>query len=291
MVRSMTAFARQDRNTEAGALTWEVRSVNHRFLEPHLRLPDDMRALEPSVREALSRWLARGKIDLSLRLGGRDPQEGGSAELRVNQALLEQLLKAADQVASRIGEPAAPHLFDLMSWPGVLEEAPKDLEALNSAAMELLEQTLTALVAAREREGARMKTLLLERCDKLLERVAEVRARMPEVLSGLRARIGERLAEVRDQLDETRLEQEMALLAQRLDVDEEMDRLESHITEIRDNLDGDEPIGRRLDFLMQELNREANTLSSKSTDAAVTRAAVDMKVLIEQMREQVQNIE
>ena len=291
MVRSMTAFARQDRNTEAGALSWEVRSVNHRFLEPHLRLPEDMRALEPAVREALSRRLARGKIDLSLRLGGRGAQEGGSAELRVNQALLEQLLKAADQIATRIGEPAAPHLFDLMSWPGVLEEAPKDLEALSSAALELLEQALTALVEAREREGARMKALLLERCDKLLERVAEVRARMPEVLSGIRARIGERLAEVRDQLDETRLEQEMTLIAQRLDVDEEMDRLASHITEIRDSLDGDEPIGRRLDFLMQELNREANTLSSKSTDAAVTRAAVDMKVLIEQMREQVQNIE
>ncbi|MBK5930002.1 YicC/YloC family endoribonuclease [Halochromatium salexigens] len=300
MVRSMTAFARQDRNTEAGALTWEVRSVNHRFLEPHLRLPDDMRGLEPAVRQALGRRLGRGKIDLSLRLDGRGAQGaqgangaqgGGRGELRVNQVLLEQLLKAADQVATRIGEPAAPHLFDLMSWPGVLEEAPKDLEALSSAAMELLEQVLTALIEAREREGERMKTLLLERCDKLLERVAEVRERMPEVLAGIRARIGERLAEVRDQLDETRLEQEMTLIAQRLDVDEEMDRLASHITEIRDSLGSDEPIGRRLDFLMQELNREANTLSSKSTDAAVTRAAVDMKVLIEQMREQVQNIE
>jgi uncharacterized protein (TIGR00255 family) len=287
----MTAFARQDRNTEAGALTWEVRSVNHRFLEPHLRLPDDMRDLEPAVREALGRRLGRGKIDLSLRLDGRGAQGGGRGELRVNQALLEQLLKAADQVATRIGEPAAPHLFDLMSWPGVLEEAPTDLEALSSVAMELLEQALTALVEAREREGERMKTLLLERCDKLLERVAEVRERMPEVLAGIRMRIGERLAEVRDQLDETRLEQEMTLIAQRLDVDEEMDRLASHITEIRDSLGSDEPIGRRLDFLMQELNREANTLSSKSTDAAVTRAAVDMKVLIEQMREQVQNIE
>ncbi len=291
MVRSMTAFARQDRNTEAGTLTWEVRSVNHRFLEPHLRLPDDMRSLEPAVREALSRWLNRGKVDLSLRLGGRGAQGAQGGELRVNTVLLEHLLKAADQVATRIGEPAAPHLFDLMSWPGVLEEAPKDLDALSSAAMELLEQALTALVEAREREGERMKTLLLERCDKLLERVAEVRGRMPEVLAGIRARIGERLAEVRDQLDESRLEQEMTLIAQRLDIDEEMDRLASHITEIRDSLGSDEPIGRRLDFLMQELNREANTLSSKSTDAAVTRTAVDMKVLIEQMREQVQNIE
>ena len=291
MVRSMTAFARQDSNTEAGALSWEVRSVNHRFLEPHLRLPDDMRSLEPAVREALGGRLSRGKIDLSLRLGGRGGEADQGGELRVNKALLEQLLKVADQVASRIGEPAAPHLFDLMSWPGVLEEAPKDMDALSTAALELLDETLSALVDAREREGERLKALLLERCDKLRERVAEVRERMPEVLSAIRTRISERLAEVRDQLDETRLEQEMTLIVQRLDVDEEMDRLESHITEVRDSLDSDEPIGRRLDFLMQELNREANTLSSKSSDAAVTRAAVDMKVLIEQMREQVQNIE
>ncbi len=291
MVRSMTAFARQDNNTEAGALSWEVRSVNHRFLEPHLRLPDDIRSLEPAVREALGRRLSRGKIDLSLRLGGRGGEAGQGGELRVNKALLEQLLKVADQVACRIGEPAAPHLFDLMSWPGVLEEAPKDMDALSTAALELLDETLSALVDAREREGERLKALLLERCDKLRERVAEVRERMPEVLSAIRTRISERLAEVRDQLDETRLEQEMTLIVQRLDVDEEMDRLESHITEVRDSLDSDEPIGRRLDFLMQELNREANTLSSKSSDAAVTRAAVDMKVLIEQMREQVQNIE
>ncbi|MBK5940410.1 YicC family protein [Halochromatium roseum] len=293
MAKSMTAFARQDRSTEAGELTWEVRSVNHRFLEPHLRLPDDLRSLEPKVRETLGQHLNRGKIDLSLRLGGRGGPGGsaGSAELRVNTALLEALLKAADEVATRIGEPAAPHMFDLLSWPGMLEEAPKDMEALSSAALELLDQTLVALVEAREREGERLKTLLLDRCDKLLERVAEVRERMPEVLAAVRTRIADRLAEVRDELDETRLEQEMTLIAQRLDVDEEMDRLESHITEVRDSLNSDEPIGRRLDFLMQELNREANTLSSKSPDAAVTRAAVDMKVLIEQMREQVQNIE
>jgi uncharacterized protein (TIGR00255 family) len=291
MAKSMTAFARRDRSTDAGELTWEVRSVNHRFLEPHLRLPEDMRSLEPKVREALGQHLSRGKVDVSLRLGGRGGPDGGSAELRVNTALLEQLLKAADKVATRIGEPAAPHMFDLLSWPGMLEEAPKDTDALSRAALELLDEALVALVEAREREGERLKMLLLERCGKLLERVAEVRQRMPEVLAAVRTRIADRLAEVREELDETRLEQEMTLIAQRLDVDEEMDRLESHVTEVRDSLNSDEPIGRRLDFLMQELNREANTLSSKSPDAAVTRAAVDMKVLIEQMREQVQNIE
>jgi len=288
MIRSMTAFARQDLSTEAGELTWEVRSVNHRYLEPHLRLPEELRGLEPKVRELLNRHLSRGKVDAALRLSG---QTGRQGELRVNRVLLEQLLKVADEVATRIGEPAAPHMFDLLSWPGMLEEPPKDLDSLGNEALGLLEQTLGALVEAREREGERLKGVLLERCDKLQARVDEVRGRMPDVLAGIRTRIAERLAEVRDELDEARLEQEMTLIAQRLDVDEEMDRLAGHLTEIRSTLDADEPIGRRLDFLMQELNREANTLSSKSSDADVTRAAVDMKVLIEQMREQVQNLE
>lgn len=288
MARSMTAFARQELSTEAGDLTWEVRSVNHRFLEPHLRLPDELRGLEPKVRAALSQRLSRGKVDAALRLSG---QTGRSGDLCVNRVLLEQVLKAADEVATRIGEPATPHMFDLLTWPGLLEEPPKDLDALATAAIDLLEKTLTALVDAREREGERLKSLLIERCDKLLERVDAVGKRMPEVLAGVRARIFDRLSEVREELDATRLEQEMALIAQRLDVDEEMDRLAGHVTEVRATLDADEPIGRRLDFLMQELNREANTLSSKSQDAETTRAAVDMKVLIEQMREQVQNIE
>lgn len=288
MANSMTAFARQDWSTDAGDLTWEVRSVNHRFLEPHLRLPEDMRGLEPKVRETLSGFLSRGKVDAALRLSG---QTGHGADLKVNRMLMEQVLKAADEVATRIGEPATPHLFDLLKWPGLLEEEPRDLDTLSAAALELLEQTLAQLVEARAREGDRLKTLLLDRCEKLLSCVAEVRERMPDVLAGIRTRIRDRLAEVRAELDETRLEQEMTLIAQRLDVDEELDRLASHVTEVRETLNASEPIGRRLDFLMQELNREANTLSSKSSDAAVTRLAVDMKVLIEQMREQVQNIE
>lgn len=288
MARSMTAFAREALNTESGELTWEIRSVNHRYMEPHLRLPDELRGLEPKIREMLGERLSRGKIDATLRLSR---QTGRQGDLHVNKVLLEQLLKAADEVATRIGEPAAPHLFDLLSWPGLLEEPPKDLDALGHDALKLLEQTLSTLVETREREGERLKTLLLDRCDKLLEKIEKVRTRMPEVLAGVRTRISERLAEVRHELDETRLEQEMTLIAQRLDVDEEMDRLASHVTEVRTTLETNSPIGRHLDFLMQELNREANTLSSKSADAAVTHTAVDMKVLIEQMREQVQNIE
>jgi uncharacterized protein (TIGR00255 family) len=284
----MTAFARRDRATDAGSLTWELRSVNHRYLEPHLRLPEDLRGLEPAVRERIAERVQRGKIDASLKVTG---QSDAGAGLRVNTVLLEQLLEVSDQIATRIGEPSAPHVYDLLSWPGLLEEPARDLEALGREALDLLGEALEALREAREREGERLRTLLLERCERLMRCVDEVRGRVPEVLAGLRERIVERLAEVDVELDPGRLEQEAALLAQRLDVDEEMDRLASHIVEIRSALDSDEPVGRRLDFLMQELNREANTLSSKSADAAVTRLAVDMKVLIEQMREQVQNLE
>jgi uncharacterized protein (TIGR00255 family) len=284
----MTAFARETRSIEQGDLTWELRSVNHRFLEPNLRLPEELRSLDPAVRERLARRLNRGKVDCTLRLAAAP---GKAGELRVNTRLMEQVLKVADQIATRIGEPSTPHVVDLLRWPGVLEEPAPDLDATGEAALALLDETLADLVAAREREGGRLRALLLERCDKLMALVVEVRGRMPEVLANIRTRIAERLAEVRAELDEARLEQEMALLAQRLDVDEEMDRLGSHVTEVRKALDGKGPVGRRLDFLMQELNREANTLSAKSADAAVTRAAVEMKVLIEQMREQVQNLE
>jgi uncharacterized protein (TIGR00255 family) len=288
MTKSMTAFAREGVSADVGELVWELRSVNHRFLESHLRLPEELRGLDPAVRERLGARLSRGKLDCTLRYV---PSPGAAGTLTVNHRLLEQILKVADSIATRIGEPATPHVIDLLRWPGVLEEPRADMDAVSTAALELLDRALDGLIAAREREGERLRALILERCDKLKARVADVRARMPEVLEGIRTRILDRLAEVRDELDPARLEQELALLAQRLDVDEEMDRLEVHIAEIRKALSGDGPAGRRLDFLMQELNREANTLGSKSSDAAVTLAGVDMKVLIEQMREQVQNLE
>jgi len=288
VTRSMTAFAREAATIELGELTWELRSVNHRFLESSLRLPEDLRGLDPKVRERLSARLNRGKLDCTLRFASKP---GAGASLSVNQRLLDQVLIVADQIATRIGEPATPHVFELLQWPGLLQEPERDMDAVGTAALTLLERALDTLVATREREGARLRALLLERCEKLVGGVADVRERMPEVLAGIRQRLADRLAELSGELDPTRLEQEMALLAQRLDVDEEMDRLQVHVDEVRKALDGNGPIGRRLDFLMQELNREANTLSSKSSDAAVTLAAVDMKVLIEQMREQVQNLE
>jgi uncharacterized protein (TIGR00255 family) len=288
MTRSMTAFARETEHADVGQLTWELRSVNHRFLDPHLRLPDDLRGLEAPVRERLAQRLGRGKIDCTLRFA---PAADAAGALKVNRRLLEQVLAAADEIATRIGEPATPHVLDLLRWPGLLDEPTQDADAIGAAALALLDRSLDTLVATREREGERLRTLILDRCDKLADQAEAVRARMPQVLTAVRERIRERLAEVLSELDPTRLEQEMALLAQRLDVDEELDRLGVHVDEVRKALDADGPVGRRLDFLMQELNREANTLSSKSADAETTHAAVEMKVLVEQMREQVQNLE
>jgi uncharacterized protein (TIGR00255 family) len=288
MIKSMTAFARESATGVAGEFTWELRAVNHRFLEPHIRLPDDLRGLESAVRERLAARLSRGKIDCNLRYVAR-PEAG--AGLRVNRRLVGQLLAAAEEVAALVGSSVEPSALDLLRWPGVLEEPQRDLDAVSHEALALLERALDTLEATREREGGRLAALIIERCDRLQTSVAQVRALMPRILEAVRRRLRDRLAELSGELDGNRLEQELALLAQRLDVDEEMDRLEAHIAEVRSVVSGNQPVGRRLDFLMQELNREANTLTSKSADLAVTRAGVDMKVLIEQMREQIQNLE
>jgi uncharacterized protein (TIGR00255 family) len=288
MTKSMTAFARETQAGDHGEFTWELRTVNHRFLDAFVRLPEDLRAMEPRVRERLSARLGRGKVDCGLRFSPA-PTEG--VALRINRPYLEALLEAGREVAEVVGRAGEPDSLELLRWPGVLQEQQLDLAPVQKEAMALLERTLDSLVAAREREGVRLAGLIRERCDRLLVCVAGVRERMPQVLQEVRKRILDRLDEVRVELDPSRLEQELALLAQRLDVDEEMDRLESHVQEVRSVVASSKPVGRRLDFLMQELNREANTLGSKSSDVEVTRLAVDMKVLIEQMREQVQNIE
>ena len=288
MSKSMTAFARETHTGEQGELTWELRSVNHRFLETFVRLPEDLRALETGVRERISARLDRGKVDCSLRFA---PSPAATGDLRINHRYLELLMAAGAEVAERLGRPPAPDAFDLLRWPGVLAEQRPDLGPVQAQALTLLDQTLEVLVATRAREGERLALLIRDRCDRLLECVVSVRERMPQVMDEVRRRILDRLDEVRAELDPNRLEQELALLAQRLDVDEEMDRLKAHVQEVRAVVATDKPVGRRLDFLMQELNREANTLGSKSSDLVVTRLAVDMKVLIEQMREQIQNLE
>lgn len=288
MIRSMTAFARQQGHGEWGELTWEIRSVNHRYLEATVRLPEDLRGIEPAVRERVNKRLGRGKIECNLRYRAA---VGASGALQVNDKLVEQILAAADRVAHRLHSSHHPSIMDVLRWPGVMETGEQDLSPVQTAALELLEQAFDALVEAREREGERLSALVEQRLTAMRGQVTQARERMPLVIDGVRQRLRSRLAEVLESPDPDRLEQEMALLAQRLDVDEEMDRLTTHLDEVARVLSQNEPVGRRLDFLMQELNREANTLGSKSADSETTAVSVEMKVLVEQMREQVQNIE
>ncbi|MEJ2590169.1 MAG: YicC family protein [Candidatus Thiodiazotropha sp.] len=288
MISSMTAFAREEYRGELGVLSWEIRSVNHRYLELFLRLPEELRVLETNVRERLNARLGRGKLDVSLKFKPGTDTEAG---LRVNRRMAEALIEAEQEMAEVLHVDSYIRPLDLLRWPGVLEEQEKDYDPVKQQAMALLETAIDSLIDSRLREGQRLAEIVRQRCEAMQAQVERVRDLMPEVLENVRSRIRERLSELMDELDEGRLEQEMALLAQRLDVDEEMDRLETHLTEVERVLSSDEPVGRRLDFLMQELNREANTLSSKSNDVEVTRSGVEMKVLIEQMREQIQNIE
>jgi uncharacterized protein (TIGR00255 family) len=284
----MTAFARQEGDGEWGALQLELRSVNHRYLEVNPRLPEELRQLETAMRERIGRRLGRGKVDCNVRY---QPPSATAGELKVNTELVRQLAHASREVDSLIYNPAPVNSLEVLRWPGVLESAGIDMEQLHGAALGLLDAALEELDENRRREGEKLKAIILQRCDSAAEVVAGVRSRLPEVLATLRQRLRDRLAELRQELDENRLEQEMVIQAQKLDVDEEMDRLETHLAEVRRVLERDEPVGRRLDFLMQELNREANTLGSKSADSETTRASVELKVLIEQMREQIQNIE
>jgi uncharacterized protein (TIGR00255 family) len=292
MIASMTGFARSEAAIPAGSLVCELRSVNHRFLEAGLRLPDDLRALEGELRARLQKELKRGKVDCTVSL--RTTAAAGNRQLELDSAMLEQVNARLDEVGRALGtkrDAALVNLMDVLRFPGVLRESASDAEPLLVATRELFGAALAELVAMRAREGARLAELIAQRCDQLAALVVKVRERLPEVHAAIRAKFNERVAELTAQVSSDRVEQELALMLQRLDVAEELDRLEGHLEEIRKVIGSPEAAGRRLDFLMQELNREANTLSSKSQDLATTRMAVDIKVLIEQMREQVQNIE
>jgi len=289
MIRSMTGFARRERQGPWGTLTCELRSVNHRYLELSLRLPEDLRGLESDARQILGGLLRRGKVDAGVYLRG---SPATVAALELNTALAEQLLTRAAEVNRMAGDAAgAIDPLDVLRWPGVIRETERDISPLAAEATALLRETAADLNDARSREGARIREMLAQRCEALREIVATLRAKLPELSARIRARVAERVAQLGTQVDPERLEQETVLLAYKMDVEEELDRVGSHLTETLQVLDSKEPAGRRLDFLMQEFNREANTLSSKSQDVEMTRAAVDMKVLIEQMREQVQNVE
>lgn len=288
MIRSMTGYARLERSTEYGTLSWELRSVNHRYLDLGFRMPDEFRSMEPAFRTQVSAVLKRGKIECGLRLTALP---GTASPLTINMQVLDQLLAHTREIAEKLPAAAAPNPLEVLRWPGLLGEPEKDPAPAQKAATELLGETLAQLSQNRASEGGRIREMLITRCETMDEIVRFVREKMPDVMSNLRQRLRDRIAQLSEEVDNERIEIELAVLAQKFDVDEEMDRLRSHLTEVRSTIDRDDPIGRRLDFLMQELNREANTLSSKSQDTEVTRAAVELKVLIEQMREQIQNIE
>ncbi|HRP87970.1 MAG TPA: YicC family protein [Gammaproteobacteria bacterium] len=290
MIRSMTGFARAEAGAPWGSVSWELRSVNHRYLETALRLPEELRPLEARFRQLIAAGLKRGKVDGTLRVSW---ESAGRGELAVDLELAERVAEAAARIRARVGELALPGTIDLLRWPGVVREQERDLEPVADLAAGALEQALGDLDAARSREGGRLAAALAERCEGIDALAEQVRGALPAIRTGLRARLLERLAGLDLEADPQRLEQELAIQLGKMDVDEELDRLGSHIAEVRRILatPDDEAQGRRLDFLMQEFNREANTLGSKSVDSETTRIAVELKVLIEQMREQVQNIE
>jgi len=266
--------------------------VNHRYLEPGIKLPDDFRQLEPEIRKLLGQHLTRGKIDLSLRY--KIDQQLPS-KISVNENIVSSLAEVEQQVLNIVHEGSKLSVSDILSWPGVISEGERDMSALLQLSTSCLEVALEQLQQSREAEGSALEEMIRSRCQQVSDIVAEVRKQRPQMVAALRdkwtAALDEKLQQWREAANENRLEQELVMLAQKLDVEEELDRLDTHIAEVLNVLDRDEAVGRRLDFLMQELNREANTLGSKSQDAVTTQQAVDLKVLIEQMREQVQNIE
>jgi uncharacterized protein YicC (UPF0701 family) len=310
----MTGFARRETQGPWGTVLCELRTVNHRYLEVGLRLPDEFRALETEARQLMASALRRGKVDASVHFR---PAATTAASLQLNETALAEVLARLEDISAQIqgakgqaqarsavnssaltGTPAGlplskttVNLMDVLRWPGVVREGERDLSPAFVAVTELIRGSLAELNDSRAREGARIRELILQRCAAIQAQVGAIRSRLPEISGRLRTRLMERLGQLAATMDNERLQQEMVLYAHKLDVDEELDRLQSHLTEVTSVLDSSEPAGRRLDFLMQELNREANTLSSKSQDVETTRAAVDMKVSIEQMREQIQNIE
>ena len=288
MTLSMTAFSRQQQEQEWGSLTWEIRSVNHRYLETSVRLPESFRGLENGVREAVRKRLTRGKVECALRF---QSEAKVSSDLHLNTKLIQQLVQANNEIEKITGTSISLNNMEVLRWPGVIEEQDFDKISIEKQALSLFSAALDDLVATREREGAELQGFIKQRIDSVREIVISIRNKMPEILAKQKQNILDRLADLQAELEPTRLEQEVSLLTQKADVEEELDRLDSHLNEVERVLGAKGQKGRRLDFLMQELNREANTLSSKSIVVETTLNAVELKVLIEQMREQIQNVE
>ncbi len=288
MTKSMTAFARSQQNLDEGEIIWEIRSVNHRFLELHMKMPEDFRISEMRFREILQQRLKRGKVECNLRFNVNAPE---AEALSVNQQKAKSLIHACQKINDLLHQPSDVNPMEVLLYPGVVQEAKLEMKPVIAACETGLNAALDDLIANREREGGRMSDLILQRCESIQQIINKTREKMPEIQQRYQKRLRDRLDELKIEVNHDRLEQELVYLAQKMDVEEELDRLDSHLKEMNDVLNRDEAVGRRLDFLMQELNREANTLGSKSADITSTSASVELKVLIEQMREQIQNIE
>jgi len=294
MLRSMTAYGRHELESGSGTLVWEIRSVNHRYLELGFRLPERLRSIEPKARELLGKRLKRGKVEAILRF---TPSSTEEVELSVNRPLADALASEASRLAAGIGDAAGASVsanvdtLRILSWPGVVAEKQGLDETLQASALDALQKSLEDYLDARGREGSKIETMLRERCDAIESIVVQLRKIRPAVIEKQQVKLRQRMEELAIDADAGRLEMELVLQAQKLDIDEELDRLDAHLGELRAILERKEPVGRRLDFLIQEFNREANTVGSKAADSDSTNCTVELKVLIEQMREQVQNIE
>ena len=287
MIYSMTGFARKELKASWGTAVWEIRSVNQRYLETYYRLPEQFRGLEPVLRERFRKGLQRGKVECALRF---QANETDNSNINVNQELAKQVIEAAGWIQSH-GQVASINPIDVLRWPGVIAAQETDMDAIQTELMTCFDETFKEFVESRANEGANMRALIEQRLDAISEEAKKVAAHMPSVVEWQKDRIRSKFAEAQIELDAARVEQEMILLAQKMDVAEELDRLDSHVSETHSILKKGGAVGRRLDFMMQEFNREANTLGSKSINTEVTQSAVELKVLIEQMREQIQNIE
>ncbi|PKH07553.1 YicC/YloC family endoribonuclease [Moritella sp. Urea-trap-13] len=287
MIHSMTAYARKEFKGDWGTAVWEIRSVNQRYLETYIRLPEQFRGLEAVLRERFRKQLQRGKVECNLRF---EANSANSGELQLNEALAEKLIESANWVSKKAGK-AKLNPVDILRWPGVMEAAEKDMGELSTDLLSFFDETLIEFLDSRASEGEKLQAMLEQRLTGISEQADFVEGKMPEIIEWQRARIQKKFSDAKIELDETRVEQELILMAQKLDVAEEIDRLNAHVTETRSILAKGGACGRRLDFMMQEFNRESNTLGSKSISTDITKSAVELKVLIEQMREQLQNIE
>ncbi len=288
MTNSMTAFASSGEEQPWGSIVCELRTVNHRYLDISIKLPEELRALENPIRSRLTERLKRGKLECVLRYRAQPVAESG---MQINEARAEAVLKACQAVNKRLHQPSEINAIEVLKWPGVVEEADIDLTSVSEVALKQFDVALDALCESRMAEGLRLQQMIEERCQQMQHIVTQLKSRREDIMQSVRQRLQSRLEDLKVECDNERFEQEVVYLLQKIDVDEELDRLQSHLTEVADVFSRKEPIGRRLDFLMQEFNREANTLGSKSPDIESTQFAVELKVLIEQMREQVQNIE